>query len=416
MKMKNRGIERIKKRLGTSVVVAMMLLLSISMLTMGANQRHWGFGDGEDLPLNITGEDRGVSYFVDSVSGNDANNGLTWATAKSTIQAAVNVATMGNGDYIYVKGAAVPEDVTVNKSNLHIIGEGQYVVNVRSFNVVVPNVEITGFYIYGSNGGTSIASSNQYLYLHENTIYIPDSGIGLSLTSHYAEVFSNDFRCNGIGSTGIEISSSAHEAHIYNNEFVGFTTGIRLNTAGQRNFIYNNRFYGTSTLYPLTGITGIQISTGNYNTISQNWIGYCTNPISDAGISNAWLDNHWDGWEGGFTLTSGHTTTPQTVLPNIDIPSEGKVTVRFTFDPTDTDIANGATITAYMHHPTVPYNTELLAPVGTWTQGVINQVFPTVEATLDGGDNQMTLKIGTSITLTGNDDGQLDIAYEILDA
>jgi len=360
--MQKGGIERFRKRLGTSVVVAMMLLLSMSMMAMGANQLHWGFGDGEDLP---TGQDRGVSYFVDGVGGNDGNSGTTWALAKRTIQAAVNVATTGNGDYIYVKGTEFAEDVTVNKANLHIIGEGQYQVSVRSFSITYPNVEITGFYIYKYTGGTSIASSNQYLYLHENTIVIPESGVGLSLTCHFAQVFSNDFRSySGIGGTGIDISSSACEANIYDNEFIGFTTGILLNTAN-KNFIYNNRFYGLSTVYPATSITGIQISSGNYNTISQNWIGYCTNPISDAGTSNAWLDNHWDGWEGRFTLTRAHGTTQQTVLSNVDIPSEGKVTVRYWFDPTDGDIQANSVITAYMYHPTAPYNTVLLASVGT---------------------------------------------------
>jgi hypothetical protein len=411
-KMKNRGIERIRKRLGTSVVVAMMLLLSISMMAMGANQLHWGFGDGEDLP---TGQDRGVSYFVDGVGGNDGNSGSTWALAKRTIQAAVNVATTGNGDYIYVKGTEFYEDVTVNKWNLHIIGEGQYQVGVRSFNVLVASVEITGFYIHGSTGTTSIASSNEYLYLHGNTIEIPDSGIGLSITNHNAKVFSNDFRSYGaIAGTGIEISSSATEAHIYDNEFVGFTIGIRLNTAGRKNFIYNNRFYGTSTVFPATGIYGIQISSGNYNTISQNWIGYCTFPISDAGTANAWLDNHWDGWVGSFTLNRGHDTNPQTVISGADIPSEGKVTVRFTFDPGDQDIPGAAKIKAKMVHPT--YTTVLLSPVGQWDNALTDQVFPTVEATLDGGNNQMTVTIETDTKLLNAVDSQLEMIYEILDA
>jgi hypothetical protein len=414
--MKDRGIERIRKRLGTSIVVAMMLLLSISMLTMGANQRHWGFGDGEDLPLNITGEDRGVSYFVDGVNGNDINSGLTWALAKRTIQAAVNVATTGNGDYIYVKYTEYVEDVTVNKWNLHIIGEGQYLVGVRSFNVVSSHVEITGFYIHGSTGTTSIASSNEYLYLHENTIVIPESGIGLSITNHNAKVFSNDFRSYGaIGGTGIEISSSAYEVNIYDNEFVGFTIGIRLNTAGQKNFIYNNRFYGTSTVFPATGIYGIQISSGNYNTISQNWIGYCAFPISDAGISNAWLDNHWDGWTGTFTLTRAHgANNPQTVISGADIPSEGKVTVRFSFNPGDQDIPGNAKIKAKMVHPT--YTSVLLSPVGLWDKALTDQVFPTVEATLDGGNNQMTVTIETDTQLLSTIDSQLEMTYEILDA
>ncbi|UCE73714.1 MAG: right-handed parallel beta-helix repeat-containing protein [Methanomassiliicoccales archaeon] len=404
--MKESKMEGLRRRLQTSVVIAMMLLLSVSMMAMGANQLHWGFGDGEDLPLNLTGQDRGVSYFVDGINGNDAWSGLTWATAKKTIQAAVNVATMGNGDYIFVKQTEYPENVIVNKSNLHIIGEDQQLTHVTSFNVQVVNVEITGFGI-GSDlsGTTSVTSTVTNLVLHENVIKIPTSGIGLDIASHYSRVYSNYFKGVTGGGIGIELSASKHDLMIYDNEFTRFAIGIKL-TAGYQNFIYNNRFDGRDE-----ATYGIQITSGYKNIISQNWIGYCGTPIDDAGTNNVWLDNHWDGWEGDWTMLPAHgNNNPQTVLSNADIPSEGKVTVRFTFNPAAAGFPAGTVITVRMCHPT--YTSVLLCSPSQWRQGGIDQVFPTVEATVDGGKDQFTLTIDTTNTATQ----AVPMEYQIMDA
>lgn len=64
---------------------------------------------------------RGSIYFVDSVNGDDDNDGLSWDTALATIAAAVALAVAG--DTILIKGS-FDEAVTVAVAGLSIIGAG----------------------------------------------------------------------------------------------------------------------------------------------------------------------------------------------------------------------------------------------------------------------------------------------------
>jgi hypothetical protein len=411
--MKKGFINGIKRRFGTLFVATILLLVSISVMVMGASQLHWGFGDGEDLP---SGENRGVSYFVDGASGNDAWNGLTWATAKRTIQAAVNTVTSGNGDYIFVKSGTYTENVNVNKGNLHLIGEDQHMVNVDSFSVSSDDVEISGFRIGPANPNStlgSVSASNRHLNLHHNIIEIPDSGTGVYLWSSfstYAKIYSNLIRGESYQrGTGIEVLTNGVHHSIYDNDFWAFDIGIKMDTMYGWCYIYNNRFHGTNSP-DITGGYGIKIIDGDYNSISQNWMGYCTTPIDDAGIDNAWLDNHWDGWDGAHTIQIAHSSFEQTIASGLDVPSEGKVTVRFTFNPNDANIPNGATITVRIRDP----STNGLLGEGQWTKTATpaNQVFPTAEATVDGGKNNMYITLGISSPVTG----AVDTTYEIMDA
>ncbi|GAB1430138.1 hypothetical protein MASR2M18_09710 [Ignavibacteria bacterium] len=66
-----------------------------------------------------------TTFYVDGTNGNNANAGTTWATAKKTIQAAVNVAM--NGDQIQIAGGAsaaavYDERVLVNEKTLTLTG------------------------------------------------------------------------------------------------------------------------------------------------------------------------------------------------------------------------------------------------------------------------------------------------------
>lgn len=412
--MKKGGMEGIRGRLVTSVVVALMLLLSMSMMALGANQLHWGFGDGEDLP---TGEDRGVSYFVDSARPDDTGNGLTWATAKKTIQAAINTASSGNGDYIYIKAGNYDAVTSVTKSNIHIFGEGAKLTSVREFEIEASNVEISGFTLGGvDNVGIDIRTSVSNIDVHENIFDAP-IGIVVSVVTAIIvtslQVHQNYFETS---QGGIYCWNALTESSIYDNSFVygSYGYGIKFTndyTTHHDNFIYDNRFTGSGT----QNTVGIDLGQStNNNVISGNQFGGNDVPINDYGSGNIWLNNHWDDWTGSFTLTRAHGTTPQTVMSNVDIPSEGKVTVRFTFDPTDVDIPGNAIITARMLHPT--YTTVLLAPSGQWDNTATDKVFPTVEATLDGGNNQMSVTIQTDTRLLNTGDSQLDMTYEILDA
>ena len=67
--------------------------------------------------LNSAG---GINYYVDSSASDDTGNGLTWATAKKTIQAAVTLAA--NYDTIYIRGsfseAVTPSAASVSNVTL----------------------------------------------------------------------------------------------------------------------------------------------------------------------------------------------------------------------------------------------------------------------------------------------------------
>ena len=68
--------------------------------------------------------------YVSATSGNDANNGLSWATAKQTIQAAVNVAVDGdtvlvsNGVYHVSSQITVTKGVTVRGTSREAVVDG----------------------------------------------------------------------------------------------------------------------------------------------------------------------------------------------------------------------------------------------------------------------------------------------------
>jgi hypothetical protein len=98
------------------------------------------------LMLGLCGRAHAATpYYVSDSGGSDTNNGLSWATAKATIQAAVDIASAGDtvwvGDGVYVTGSrlspgqvlcksrvVVDKPLTVQSengsSNTFIVGEG----------------------------------------------------------------------------------------------------------------------------------------------------------------------------------------------------------------------------------------------------------------------------------------------------
>jgi hypothetical protein len=64
----------------------------------------------------LAGSASAVVYYVDGTDGSDPNDGLSWGTAKATIQAAINAA--GTGDEIRVKAGTyvLSSQIQVNKA------------------------------------------------------------------------------------------------------------------------------------------------------------------------------------------------------------------------------------------------------------------------------------------------------------
>mgnify|MGYP000691434719 CR=1 FL=1 len=65
--------------------------------------------------------DHGEKWYVDSYSGDDQNDGRSWATAKKTIQAALNSA--GDGDVVIIRGYFA-EDIIIQGKSVMIHGVG----------------------------------------------------------------------------------------------------------------------------------------------------------------------------------------------------------------------------------------------------------------------------------------------------
>lgn len=78
----------------------------------------------------ISGLTKGNVYHVDSVNGNDANDGTTWTKAVATLNVAIGLCTADRGDIILIAPKHVETytttgtKVTINIANLTIIGLG----------------------------------------------------------------------------------------------------------------------------------------------------------------------------------------------------------------------------------------------------------------------------------------------------
>ena len=64
-----------------------------------------------------------ATYYADSVNGNDANDGLSWATAKASIDGALILQTSGNHVLWLRNNFIISANVTVNSANWNVRGE-----------------------------------------------------------------------------------------------------------------------------------------------------------------------------------------------------------------------------------------------------------------------------------------------------
>lgn len=64
-----------------------------------------------------------ATYYADSVNGSDTNDGLSWATAKATIPAALALQTSGNHVLFLRNGFTITSGVTIDSASWSIRGE-----------------------------------------------------------------------------------------------------------------------------------------------------------------------------------------------------------------------------------------------------------------------------------------------------
>lgn len=165
----------------------------------------------------------GDVIFVDSVNGNDANDGLNEKEPLATLQQAVTNATDENGDVIIVKenhAETLSTVITIDK-NLRIYGQGSGsskpalsidasndVLRITTDNVVIDNIRFPKGLTVANNGKVSIAGQR-------------------------ATVSNCDFECGEFDPQAIKIGSSGNYPTIKDCTFTvvenGPNTGILIN-------------------------------------------------------------------------------------------------------------------------------------------------------------------------------------------
>ncbi|BCW94824.1 MAG: hypothetical protein KatS3mg018_0306 [Fimbriimonadales bacterium] len=160
--------------------------------------------------LTFTVSDARIIYV--SPEGNDANNGLSWATAKRTVQAGINAAapSSAGGAQVWVKASAYNERITL-RSNVHVYGgfagnetsrsqrnlfanesslDGQWGGTVATVNAGTVNATLDGFTLHRGNrpaggagvlisGDCSVVVISNNLIINNRSLDVSGSGAGI---------------------------------------------------------------------------------------------------------------------------------------------------------------------------------------------------------------------------------------------
>ncbi|CUU01438.1 Disaggregatase related [Armatimonadetes bacterium GBS] len=164
--------------------------------------------DSNALPFTVS--DARIIYV--SSEGNDANNGLSWATAKRTVQAGINAAapSSAGGAQVWVKAGVYNERITL-RSNVHVYGgfagnetsrsqrnlfahesslDGQWGGTVATVNAGTVNATLDGFTLHRGdrpaggggvliNGDCSAIVISNNLIIYNRSLDVSGSGAGI---------------------------------------------------------------------------------------------------------------------------------------------------------------------------------------------------------------------------------------------
>lgn len=226
----------------------------------------------------------GREYFVDKVSGNAANDGLSWASAKSTIASAISA----SNTYI-----AVTENA--NKRNRIFVGGGTYLETLTVF----PNqCDLIG--VGGRGGGTPII------------LYI--TTIGTACPG--CRVYNMGFYQDTAASPTVTIPSGSHGIQFHGCEFhsmASVTYGLHITNCGQ--VVIEGCTFRGNPVYPTAiYLAGPLMYAGKilHNFISASACGiyFHTNCTSDYQTLVAWnVIGRWDPNIGLTELTTGINCT-----------------------------------------------------------------------------------------------------------
>ena len=126
-------------------------------------------GGSTDISKDI--ETTGNVYWVDSVNGNDANNGTNRNEPKATLDSALTSTTANNGDIVIVEAnhaEVLSAGITFSKAGVRIFGLGTGTSkpsftcdgNISLFSVTAKHVEINNFQFPAGTTATNVVRVN----------------------------------------------------------------------------------------------------------------------------------------------------------------------------------------------------------------------------------------------------------------
>ena len=150
--------------------------------------------------------------YVDAATGSDANDGDTAATAKKTIQAAVNQVTAGG--QVYVLDGLYPETVTVNKA-VTITGNGPANTTVdpasgNGFGITASNVTIEDLKITDAAQGARLSGTISGITF-DNVHFVNNTSRGIEMQTPTTDLITNVQVLNSLfdnNSLGMNMSTS----------------------------------------------------------------------------------------------------------------------------------------------------------------------------------------------------------------
>lgn len=202
--------------------------------------------------LNIApGAFRGNEYFVDANTGNNNDNGLSWACAKASIASAITASNAEVGSYnmnnIYVNAQTYTEDLTTAPKNVNIIGVGAKtrLTGNQAFAATSQNYHFWNIQFRAATGtAVTIPSTSYGVGFHGCTFDgYGTATIGLSVGGcHDLMVEDCRFLGNPIYTTAIQITGNNLRSVIKNNLIAATTNGILVDDAlsGYGNFMIGN--------------------------------------------------------------------------------------------------------------------------------------------------------------------------------
>ena len=254
----------------------------------------------DDLVITKVG---GADYFVDNTNGSDSNDGLSWKTAKKTIQSAIDEAESWSS--IWIKAGTYNEELNISTSNLSLIGE------TRTLTSIVPT---------GGTGSTTVFIDADYISIQSMEITVENYGYGIYLkprnnilikdiklievsgaASNFG-IFVDQTRYSIIKeiyssadiSYGIDFTGTASKSSKYNqisNCYLSCRHSIFMPNYAEENLIFNNYISNSA-------VSGLDLNSSSVikNKIFHNIFVDNALQVNDNGVSNIFFENHFSDY------------------------------------------------------------------------------------------------------------------------